>query len=164
MKTLLLRMAGYHVWAMEEILRRCQPIPDPSYRANLGAYYRSIHGTLNHILLTDRIWMGRITGNLYPFAGLDQEVESDREALGQALLTQAASWRPLLEAAPESALAENFRYKNAFGVEMNVLRGGVHLHVFNHATHHRGQISTLITHLGFQVPEMDLPDFLKLPV
>ena len=162
MKSLLLRMAGYHVWAMEEVLRRCAPIPDPSYRANLGAYYRSIHGTLNHILLTDRIWMGRITGNLYSFTSLDQEVESDRHALGAALLAQAAAWKPLLETTPEEAFAAQFHYRNAFGAEMNVLRGGVHLHVFNHATHHRGQISTLVTHLGFPVPEMDLPDFLKI--
>ena len=162
MKSLLLRMAGYHVWAMEEVLRRCAPIPDPSYRANLGAYYRSIHGTLNHILLTDRIWMGRITGKLYPFAGLDQELETDRAALAAALLAQAANWKPLLESTPEEDMECPFRYRNAFGTEMNVLRGGLHLHVFNHATHHRGQISTLITHLGFPVPEMDLPDFLKI--
>jgi uncharacterized damage-inducible protein DinB len=164
MKSLLLRYAGYHVWAMEEILRRSEPIPDPSYRANLGAFYRSIHGTLNHILLTDRIWMGRLTGNLYPFQSLDQEVESDRAALGRALLDQARRWTGYIESQPDSRFPEIFAYKNAFGKDMSVMYGGVLLHVFNHSTHHRGQISTMITHLGFQVPEMDLPDFLRLPV
>ena len=62
MKSHLLRMADTMPGAIAASTMRCSPLSDAEYRADRGAFFKSIHGTLNHLLATDRIWMKRFTG------------------------------------------------------------------------------------------------------
>ncbi|MGD9743229.1 MAG: DinB family protein [Dongiaceae bacterium] len=61
-KPLFEMMAGYNQWANRRIYEAVARLPDADYRADRGAFFGSLHGTLNHLLGTDRIWMRRFTG------------------------------------------------------------------------------------------------------
>ena len=57
-----LMFAGYNTWCNERLYDAAAQVPDADYRANRGAFFKSLHGTLNHLLVGDRIWMRRFTG------------------------------------------------------------------------------------------------------
>jgi hypothetical protein len=62
MKAHFAKMAKYNAWANGRLYAAASSLPDESYRKNVGAFFGSLHGTLNHLLVTDRIWMRRLTG------------------------------------------------------------------------------------------------------
>ena len=53
--------AGYNAWANRRLYEAAGTLSDAEYRADRGAFFKSMHGTLNHLLATDRIWMKRFT-------------------------------------------------------------------------------------------------------
>jgi uncharacterized damage-inducible protein DinB len=55
-------MADYNHWMNQKLYAICAEIPDEKRKEDLGAFFQSIHGTLNHLLYGDRAWMGRFTG------------------------------------------------------------------------------------------------------
>ncbi|MGR8921557.1 MAG: DinB family protein [Gammaproteobacteria bacterium] len=156
MKQQLTTLADYHVWACEILYGALLPVSDEQYRADCGLFFRSIHGTLNHLLLSDKLWFGRFSGEPFAAAGLDEELEPDRAALEDALYEQAARWRGWIEAQTDAALAGDMCYRNLAGVEYVNPTALTLMHVFNHATHHRGQVSAAITGFGHAAPAMDL--------
>jgi uncharacterized damage-inducible protein DinB len=62
MKTHFVMMASYNAWANARLFRMAGALADELYRKEVGAYFKSLHGTLNHLLVADRIWMRRLTG------------------------------------------------------------------------------------------------------
>ncbi len=62
MKSRYHMFAGYNAWCNERLYDAAATVPDADYRANRGAFFKSLHGTLNHLLVGDRIWMKRFTG------------------------------------------------------------------------------------------------------
>lgn len=155
MKDILLSLARYHRWAFEVLFKALEPVHDPDYRADYGLFFKSIHGTLNHLLLVDRVWRGRVTGKLFPITGLDQELVADREELRRAMLESAEAWLPCIEGLSGERLAEPFDYHTSSGDPCRSRLDKTLLHVFNHGTHHRGQISAIITHLDLPAAELD---------
>ncbi|KAG9286651.1 hypothetical protein G9A89_012201 [Geosiphon pyriformis] len=176
-KKIVLNLARYNLWAHQQLLAAVSPIPDESYRANTGLVFRSIHGTLNHILLSDKVWYPRFTNNyenndeVTQFWKLssNEPVPKDakyshwetyiqnREELSNALQEQAQKWINHVASLPEAFdFSASITYPNTLGVytTKNILLS--YIHVFNHCTHHRGQISAGITSLGFRTPVMDL--------
>lgn len=157
-------MARYNVWAHRRLLAVCDQLDEAGYRAERGLFFGSLHGTLNHLLAVERIWRARLTGEDAGVARLDQIVEDDRVALGAALLAFAEGWLGWIDVQDDAALAADFSYRNLKGEALALPRAAVPLHVFNHATHHRGQASTALTQAGLEAPVMDLPYFLlELP-
>ena len=161
MRDLLITHARYHHWATDLVLKFVEPIPDADRKADAGLYFRSIHGTLNHLLLVDRLWLGRFTRKPYTFVTLADELESRFEPLASALRTETAAWAAWVEARSDRELSEPFHYVSVRGVPTTVRLADALLHVFNHGTHHRGQISAIVTRLGFPTPETDLVDFAR---
>ena len=68
-------------WMNHKLHTVCEGVPDEKRKQDMGAFFRSIHGTLNHLLLGDRLWMGRFTGTEFPVESLDQELYSDFKEL-----------------------------------------------------------------------------------
>ena len=62
MRSIFQMFAGYNAWANGRLFAAVADLPDPEYRADHGAFFGSVHGTLNHLLVGDRIWMQRLTG------------------------------------------------------------------------------------------------------
>lgn len=157
-----LTMARYHGWAFDRLFESLDAVGDADWRADQGLFFKSLHGTLNHLLLADLIWYGRFTGQPYAAASLADEVESDRPTLLQRVRTQAGRWIELVEGADDATFAGRLRYANMAGQACDTPWAGTLLHAFNHATHHRGQMSAIATRLGQPAPEMDLVYFLRL--
>ena len=105
MRSELLLMAGYHAWAFERLYAALVPLDDAAYRDDCGLFFRSIHGTLNHLLLADRVWFARFQGERYEVAGLDSELEGDRVLLEHALADQAPRWAAWIAAADDAMRA-----------------------------------------------------------
>jgi uncharacterized damage-inducible protein DinB len=123
-------------------------------------FFGSVHGTLNHILLAERIWHGRFIDKPHAFTGLDQELVTGRVPLRDAIFEQCTTWDIYLAGLGPDALDRELRYTNthgrAFAFPLKLLLA----HVFNHATHHRGQVSAALTQAGLEAPVMDIPYFL----
>ena len=91
-----------------------------------------------------------------PKRKLNEEVHADRQAVDQALRRAARDWLPAIESWPESRFDEPLSYTSTEGVTRSVPYTPTLSHVFNHGTHHRGQISAAITAMGHAAPEIDL--------
>ena len=157
-KMQLMQMARYHGWATERLLEAVASIPDEPYHKSCGLFFGSIHGTLNHLLLTDsEIWYPRFTQAQTTALSLDAELESNRALLASRLIAATARWRGYVDNLDEAALADDLRYIMTTGRARALPMSSALLHVFNHATHHRGQITAAISMLGFQYEPLDLP-------
>jgi uncharacterized damage-inducible protein DinB len=154
-------MARYHAWAFDRLFAALDTAGDDDWRADHGLFFRSLHGTLNHMLLADLIWYGRFAGRPFGAQSLADEVEADRAALVDRMRAQCARWPALIEAADEAVLTGRLRYPNMNGEPCDTPWAGTLLHVFNHCTHHRGQMSAVVTRLGLPAAEMDYVFFLR---
>src|SRR3954470_15608175 len=76
--------ARYNRLANEVLFDACSRLPDADYRRDLGAFFGSVHGTLNHLLVGDTIWMARFEGGSHPSTGLDAILFEEFDALRQA--------------------------------------------------------------------------------
>ena len=106
-----LMMARYNVWATRRLLEAVEALPDEAYRQNLGLFFKSIHGTLNHLLVGEHmLWYPRFSKGVSPKVALDMEAEPVRERLAQALKGGAANWIPLIESWPEDKFEGQIEY------------------------------------------------------
>lgn len=135
----------------------CNEIPDEKRKENLGAFFKSIHGTLNHILIADRIWIGRFTNQ--PFtAQLDQELYSDFEELRQQREHTDRTIVEWTQHLTQEWLNAPFTYTSISNPNSYTRPAWLLVtHFFNHQTHHRGQLTTLLTQLGYDPGVTDLP-------
>jgi uncharacterized damage-inducible protein DinB len=148
-------LASYHSWATTKLLRHIDAISEEEYRRDCGLYFVSIHGTLNHMLVGEHNWYVRIAKENSPIVPLDFELESQRTALGNALAQASRRWNSWLTAKPQQNYDGNLHYTRASGEAAEAPFMAVLGHVFNHATHHRGQITAALTAMGHVCPELD---------
>lgn len=150
--------ARYNQWMNQKVYAVCARIDDAERKRDRGAFFRSIHGTLNHLLFGDRAWLGRFTGKDYALApmGVDlyddfQELQAARIAMDQDILAWSAGLS-------EAWLRDSLTWTSAAdGVERTRPRWLLVSHLFNHQTHHRGQLTTLLCQQGHDVGPTDLP-------
>jgi len=155
-----LTLAGYHIWADTRLLEALEPLSDADYHADRGLFFRSVHRTLNHLLLVDLLWHGRLTGQPFAVSGLDQELVKERERLAEEMLGAAQTLKNLVEKLDDAQLESTSAYLDTEGNRREYPRCLQLAHAFNHATHHRGQVTAVITRLGLESPVLDLPYFL----
>ena len=156
------QLARYNVWATERLLGALAPLSETDYRRDLGLFFKSIHGTLNHLLVAEHLlWQRRFAFGESPSVALDSEAEKERGRLAQALKHGAASWEPLIASWASERFDGRLAYTNMRGQAMSLPFSSTLAHVFNHGTHHRGQISAVLTQLGQPAPELDMVYFLQ---
>jgi uncharacterized damage-inducible protein DinB len=156
-KRQLAQMARYHVWATDRLLSAVDALPDEAYRRDCGLFFGTVHGTLNHLLLTDsEIWYPRFIENRSPAIALDAELETDRAALRARLAAATRRWPDYIATLDDDELAGDLSYIMTTGQPRVLPLSTTLLHVFNHATHHRGQITTALTMMGVEYPALDL--------
>lgn len=160
----LLTMTRFHRLAYERLLAVLADLPEADYRADRGLYFRSLHGTVNHLHLVDSLWYWRIRGSKPEFriSGLDMEVESDRDALFQQTLERAAAFERLVADLDDADLMSGVSVRTMTGGEMERPAHLLVMTAVNHGTHHRGQICAALTRMGVDYPPLDLPFYEEL--
>ncbi|MFZ5782776.1 MAG: DinB family protein [Pseudomonadota bacterium] len=149
--------AGYNAWANRRLYDAAAALTEADYRADRGAFFKSMHGTLNHLLVTDRIWMQRFTGEGEAPARLDAVLHDRLPDLRAAREAEDRRIVAYVDGLDEERLAGFIRYRRVSTPDMFVQRLMPALdHWFNHQTHHRGQAHTILTGLGRTAPELDL--------
>lgn len=150
-------LAGYNAWSNARLYDAAAALPEADYRADLGAFFGSLHRTLNHVLVGDTIWMARLAGDASPPPALDAVLHEDRADLRAARDAMDARIAAFVEGLDEAALAARFTYRTISNpAEISQPLGPVLDHVFNHQTHHRGQAHALLTRLTGTAPSLDL--------
>lgn len=141
--------ARYNRWANRRLYDCAAAIPDADYRADRGAFFGSVHATLNHILVADRIWMRRFTGEGPLHTDLETIVHDDLQSLRAAREAEDARIVGYVDGLDEAALAGNFSYRTIVRPsEITQPLAPALAHFFNHQTHHRGQVHALLTGIG----------------
>jgi uncharacterized damage-inducible protein DinB len=157
MKNYFTTLARYNVWATTRLFEHVDALPVEHYRRDAGLFFKSVHGTLNHLLVAEHlVWFPRFADGVSPRRALNEEVEADRARLRERLLESAPRWIALIEAMPASRFDGRLDYTTTKGVPASLPFAPTLGHVFNHGIHHRGQISAAITAMGRACPELDL--------
>jgi uncharacterized damage-inducible protein DinB len=154
-------MAEYNRWQNENLYGSAEGLSDAARKQPRGAWFGSIHATLNHLLFGDQIWMSRFAGTPKPKApGIPEsvamydsweELKRERVAFDQMIL----DWAERLDAAwLEGDLTW---FSGAVGREVTKPKWLLVTHMFNHQTHHRGQVHCMLTQAGVRPGTTDLP-------
>ena len=149
-------LATYNQRANERLYDACAGLSDADRRLDRKGFFRSIHGTLNHIMVGDRIWLGRFAGEQVPSTGLDAILYDDFDALRAARTEEDARIETFAAGLDESFLAGSIRYVNYEGRAFDDPAALLVAHFFNHQTHHRGQIHDMLSQAGVATPVLDM--------
>ena len=150
-------MAGYNQWMNEKLYKVCSQLTDEERKRERGAFFNSIHGTLNHIILGDKIWMGRFRNIPFKVASLDEELFSDFEELhGERVVMdrEITAWTGELT---DNDLETTLEYTSFVNPARRCYPMWIAVtHFFNHQTHHRGQLTTLLSQCNVDYGVTDL--------
>jgi uncharacterized damage-inducible protein DinB len=147
-------MSAYNRTVNERLYAACAKLTDDERRRDRQAFFRSIHGTLNHLLLTDRLWFGSFIGQPVAFDSLDEELYTDFDELRRERGLMDAN---ICEWAARLTVTDlNEPLKSGSTVMGSPLWVFV-AHFFNHQAHHRGQVSALLSQAGIDYGVTDLP-------
>ncbi|MBD9371717.1 damage-inducible protein DinB [Rhizobium sp. ARZ01] len=154
--------AAYNAWANRILYAEAAALSPSALRENKGAFFGSLHGTLNHILVADRIWMRRFTGSGDVPARLDAVLYDDIDGLRHARIAEDQGIIDWIGSLDEKQLADTISYVPLTNpVQITQPLGPALAHFFNHQTHHRGQCHAILTSLGRPSLVLDLVYFLR---
>ena len=145
------RMARYNRWQNDDLLGIADGLSDEERRRQRGAFFGSIHATLNHLLWADRMWMSRFAGTPKPEGGIPQSVScheawTDLKRERAAFDATIVAWSDRLDPTwPEGDLTWR---SGATQRDVTRPKSLLLVHFFNHQTHHRGQVHCLLTQAG----------------
>jgi uncharacterized damage-inducible protein DinB len=153
-------LAAYNAEMNRRLYASADTLDEAARRAEMGAFFGSVHGTLCHILWGDRMWMHRFDGWERPAQRIPESpgMIAQWEALKAARAADDArieAWAARL--APAELEGGLSWFSGAAGREMTKPRWLCVAHMFNHQTHHRGQAHALLTRLGVRIGDTDLP-------
>jgi uncharacterized damage-inducible protein DinB len=152
-------LARYNSWANRRLYAAAASMPEEDYRAERGAYFGSVHRTLNHLLVTDRIWMWRLSGEGPTYTALDVVPYDDLASLRSEREAEDRRIVGFIDSLDDARLAANVTYRTVTNPqEITQPLAPALLHLFNHETHHRGQVHALLTGFGGRdaAPSLDL--------
>ena len=152
-------LAGYNQWANRRVYDAAAAVPETEYRAERGAFFGSLHRTLNHILVGDRIWMQRFTGKGPSYTDLETVPCADLATLRTEREAEDARIIAWVDGLSEAALNGTFSYRTiAQPADITQALAPALSHFFNHQTHHRGQAHCLLTAMAGRdaAPSLDL--------
>lgn len=174
MRDLFALMASYNTWMNAKLYESANELSPDELRADRGAFFKSVLGTLNHIVVADRIWLQRFAEHPSSHGALAAlRLLPTPRSLNEILfsdLSELSAHRKMLDGAIErwvesltdSDLSQVLCYTTLKGARVCKRYSGLVLHFFNHQTHHRGQVTTLLSQFGRDVGGTDL--FTLLPI
>lgn len=152
-------MARYNAWQNESLYGAASTLDDAARRLDRGAFFRSIHGTLCHLLWADQMWLHRFAGTPRPAGRLAEsaalvadwrDLREQRDAFDRIIIDWAR------ELSPAWLAGELSWFSGATQREMRKPAALLVAHLFNHQTHHRGQVHAMLTAAGARPDDTDL--------
>jgi uncharacterized damage-inducible protein DinB len=154
------QLAAYNAWANARLYGAALALPEAAYRQPAGVFFGSLHGTLNHLLLTDRLWLKRLTGAGEHPNALDAILYTDRLDLARARVAEDARLIEVVAGFDAAALAAPFATTTTTGSAQTQILSDILLHLFNHQTRHRGHAHACLSIVtGKAPPSLDLLQF-----
>jgi uncharacterized damage-inducible protein DinB len=151
------QLAAYNRWANARLYEAALALDEEPYRRPVGVFFSSLHGTLNHLLVADRVWLRRLTGEGDHPDRLDAILYDNRVELAAARAAEDERLVRVVEGFDEEAYGRPIAYRTMRGDAHEQPLSGVLAHIFNHQTHHRGQAHACLSILtGAEPPALDL--------
>ena len=154
------RLARYNAWANERLYDACAALTEAERKARRPSFFGSIHATLNHILVGDRLWMSRVVGGAMTLP-LNAILYEEFAPLRAARRAQDKLLRDLVASIVPARLDDALTYTNTRGEAFSTPLRLVLAHIFNHQTHHRGQVHDMLSQTAVPPPELDLIFFVR---
>ena len=163
----LLLMARYNAWMNGKMIALLSPVAEAALLEDRGAFFGSVMGTLNHLIVADLLWLNRMRGHPYGAVLAPIDTLPKPSALAQILYPSMAAYAPVrtqldalfiafVAGLSGDDIAATLQYHDSRGQPHTKVLGGVLSHVFNHQTHHRGQATTLLSQMGLDAGVTDL--------
>ena len=159
-------LAGFNQWANRRIYDAVATLSDADFHKDMGAFFGSIHATLNHILVVDCLWVSRAMGEYHGIKGLDEILYEDLNGLRDAreqMDAQIIEFVDRLMAGEDGGLDKEVKYRLTKTEEKHTSPvRHILLTLFNHHTHHRGQVHCMLSQLGIKdPPALDIIFYLR---
>ncbi len=161
-------LGQYNQWMNRKLYDAAAKLSEEQLQRDVGAFFKSIIGTLNHLVVADTVWLQRFSRHpssklaLVEIEGLPKPTQLDQILFGD--LTGLAERRQLLDNSinqwlanlTQNNLESSLNYQSMAGVPGSKSLGSLLLHFFNHQTHHRGQLSVMLSQFGIDIGVTDL--------
>jgi len=154
------RFADYNKWANTRLFDACAELSDDDYFKPRQAFFGSIHGVLNHMMVGDTIWTSRLHGTS-PVIALNSEMYPQRDALRRAREAMDADIIAYMAGMTDADMTGDVTYATTSGEPFTMRRDVILQHFFNHQTHHRGQAHGLLSQTDVAPPALDLLYFIR---
>lgn len=150
------KLAAYNKWANECTYKAVTELPEADVHRDVGLFFGSIHKTLNHLLIADRIWLFRLTGAEREEGPIDRVLHGPLEELTRAREMTDERIVRMVDGLDATQLSKMLSFRTSTGLDIEAPTSAILAHLFNHQTHHRGQVHAAITILGGESVELDL--------
>ena len=154
-------LSNFNTWANAKIFSSCKKLDDTEYKKDRGAFFSSIHGTLNHLLVVDKAYISRIKGKDHGLKSLDQILYEKLFQLEEARIKEDKRLVDLVNSLSEESIHKEITYKGFEKGNTTYTINMILITLFNHQTHHRGQIHNMLSQAGIEPPQIDIPDFIE---
>ena len=152
-------LANFNTWANTKIISSCKELNDAEYKKDRKAFFTSIHGTLNHLLVVDNLYISRIEGKDHNIRSMDQILHDNIDDLEEARMKKDKHLVDLVNNLSEKNIGTEITYKS-FDITVHTYTiNFILMTLFNHQTHHRGQVHNMLSQAGIKPPQIDIPDF-----
>ena len=154
-------LANFNTWTNTKIFSACKELDDTEYKKDRKAFFSSIHGTLNHLLVVDRAYISRIEGKVHSLKSLDQILYENLFQLEEARIKEDKRLVDLVNSLSVESIEKEITYKGFETGNTTYTINILLITLFNHQTHHRGQIHNMLSQAGIKPPQIDIPDFIE---
>ena len=154
-------LARHSAWANQRLYQACATLNPAEYMRERGSSYGSLHATLNHMLVVDRVWIARIEGRVPPSMGENQILYADLLGLKIARLAEDEHLRNLVAGLPQTAMNLPIHHIDSKGDRFAAPLRFVLAHLFDLQSRCRGEALLLLAQAGADAPALDLLVFLR---
>lgn len=145
---------NYSAWASRRLLEAASTLPPPELTRDFKTSDHSVLGTLVHTFAGDRVWYRRVRG--IPYTSFIDDDDRSLEALIPRWKEVHLAWQQLIAEETDESVERKISYRDLKGNPYETPLWQIVLHVVNHATHHRGQVSGFLRAMGHTPPPLDL--------
>lgn len=152
-------LANFNMWANIRLFSSCRKLDENEYKKDRRAFFTSIHGTLNHLLVVDNLFISRIEGKDHNIKSMDQILHYTINDLEEARIKKDKHLVNVVNNLSDKNINMEITYTSFDATVHTYTINFILMTLFNHQTHHRGQVHNMLSQAGIKPPQLDIPDF-----